>query len=347
MTRFVDSVRSSGLWIDDDSIYGGKQDVETRTAYEKLIENVLSSVVFDIQSVADLMIGGDGIKGWWDSCFSPPFERMVLEYGGSGFTEQTSIFAHCRDVHADFDSPKERMMAVMHWWSSVANGSQSQTGQTPLPKLNDTRWLVTLFMFVRGDGYRTFRAPIARACFALDVDGRPQGDANGDGYAIDTWISELIVRHIYRTDSREASDEHGDHEFAIQVIQADMIQPFLATMALLNTKNITTREVLPTRQQRREAERKNMIPPATYRVLTVRVPGQDRTSSNDRNANDLSTAPLHIVRGHMSRYGPDYGKGRLFGKYDGQFWIPAHVRGTAEAGVILKDYRVEAPKEVA
>lgn len=343
--RFLDNMHAHGVYVDSDSVYGGDDDAATRRKYDDLLRDVCGSVAFDIQSVAEVMIGGDGISGWWDSSFAPPFERMVLEYNLAGFTEQVAIYARCRDVFAEFDDPKQRYMAASHWWRSVIDGSQSGFVK-PAPILDGSRWLITLFMFVRGEGQPSFRAPIARVCFALDADGRPQGDGNGDGYAMDTWISDLILRHIYLTDSRDEADDHGDAEFAIHVIRVDVIQPFMATMALLNTKNIETREVFPTRQQRREAERKKLPPPATYRVLTVRVPGVDR-AANGRNGTALTAAPLHIVRGHVARYGPDYGKGKLFGRLEGQFWIPAHVRGTAEAGTIVKDYRVEAPKEVA
>jgi hypothetical protein len=37
----------------------------------------------------------------------------------------------------------------------------------------------------------------------------------------------------------------------------------------------------------------------------------------------------------------------LFGKYTGTFYIPMHVRGRAEQGAVVKDYRVLAPSEGA
>ncbi len=49
---------------------------------------------------------------------------------------------------------------------------------------------------------------------------------------------------------------------------------------------------------------------------------------------------LHICRGHFSTYSEDK---PLFGKYAGTFWVPDHVRGKAENGVVVKDYKVDAP----
>ena len=51
---------------------------------------------------------------------------------------------------------------------------------------------------------------------------------------------------------------------------------------------------------------------------------------------------LSVCRGHFANY--TEGKG-LFGKYHGQFWIPQHVRGSANQGVVTKDYAVNAPQE--
>lgn len=48
--------------------------------------------------------------------------------------------------------------------------------------------------------------------------------------------------------------------------------------------------------------------------------------------------PLHLVRGHFR----DCSEHGLFGKYRGQkyahIWVPAHLRGTGDGGVIVKDY---------
>jgi hypothetical protein len=44
--------------------------------------------------------------------------------------------------------------------------------------------------------------------------------------------------------------------------------------------------------------------------------------------------PVHLVRGHFARYGPQYGRGLLFGKHAGRFFVPAHARGERRAGLV-------------
>lgn len=56
----------------------------------------------------------------------------------------------------------------------------------------------------------------------------------------------------------------------------------------------------------------------------------------------IPSSPLSPVRGHMAHYGPKYGRGLLFGKYEGRFWIPQHVRGSEVFGVREHEYTVES-----
>lgn len=48
---------------------------------------------------------------------------------------------------------------------------------------------------------------------------------------------------------------------------------------------------------------------------------------------------LHICRGHFKTY-QDQG---LFGKHKGTFWVPMHLRGTAEEGIVRKEYKIVGP----
>ena len=47
--------------------------------------------------------------------------------------------------------------------------------------------------------------------------------------------------------------------------------------------------------------------------------------------------PRHVCRGHFAEYGPQFGKGLLFGKHAGRFFVPPHLKGKKEYGVVEKD----------
>ena len=48
--------------------------------------------------------------------------------------------------------------------------------------------------------------------------------------------------------------------------------------------------------------------------------------------------PLTSVRGHFREYGDAYGKGLLFGKHEGRFFIPSFARGELEHGLSVQRF---------
>jgi len=73
-----------------------------------------------------------------------------------------------------------------------------------------------------------------------------------------------------------------------------------------------------------------------YHVLTVKPAGSGANTAGQ----DIGQIPRHMCRGHFSEYGPKYGKGLLFGKYEGRFYVPPHTKGDAKNGRVHKDYKV-------
>ena len=120
-----------------------------------------------------------------------------------------------------------------------------------------------------------------------------------------------------------------------------MTEGFLA-LSFLNCRNVVSVERLPSRQERRSAERRGE-PVVTFRTINIEPMKTVLRTEGGIEQNGLRRA-LHICRGHFVHYSEDK---PLFGKYAGTFWKPAHVRGDLDAGVVSKDYSVKAPKNVA
>ena len=87
------------------------------------------------------------------------------------------------------------------------------------------------------------------------------------------------------------------------------------------------------RDQRPVQER----PIITYHVLDVEPMKQVLRAEGQADQQGLKRA-MHICRGHFAHY--EQGKG-LFGKYHGTYWREQHIRGSAERGVSIKDYRIK------
>jgi hypothetical protein len=107
----------------------------------------------------------------------------------------------------------------------------------------------------------------------------------------------------------------------------------------MNCKNVSTVEYQPDPHLSAKYEKRYGQPLTTYKVLKV-TPMRRRRADASGPDNDTPTLPksLHIVRGHFADYREGNG---LFGKYNDIFWVDAHVRGSEERGVVVKDYEVQ------
>lgn len=106
----------------------------------------------------------------------------------------------------------------------------------------------------------------------------------------------------------------------------------LGTLNFMNCRNVDLVEPVRPRAERRRIARTGV----QVSVINVFPVGKS-TRSNGGEAKNPGV-PLTSVRGHFSHYGPDYGKGLLFGKLAGRFWIPQHARGDKTLGETTHDY---------
>jgi hypothetical protein len=118
------------------------------------------------------------------------------------------------------------------------------------------------------------------------------------------------------------------------------VQLALHVLNLLTARNVATVRVPPPSALSKRHQQRGGIPLVSWRELVIdltRTPG-GRTEGLPAGA-DPRARPLHLVRGHFA----DHTKHGLFGKENlkGKFWIPAMVRGTPEAGAVVKSYRVK------
>jgi hypothetical protein len=117
--------------------------------------------------------------------------------------------------------------------------------------------------------------------------------------------------------------------------------PVLLALSFLHCKNVTITE--PARDQRhdRAARRRGDPEGLTYHRLVIEPMQKSlRQAADEAGApGDLRVA-LHIMRGHFKHY--EQGRG-LFGKLHGRYWWPSQVRGTVQAGRVVKDYEVRPP----
>lgn len=119
-----------------------------------------------------------------------------------------------------------------------------------------------------------------------------------------------------------------------------LMGPAILALGLLNCRNVRKREHDPRPKLSQRCERVYGRPAVKFYTLEIdpSQPLPERTASVEARGDGAELA-LHICRGHFKTFD---GKG-LFGRYKGTYWWPAHVRGSAHRGVVLKDYSVAAP----
>lgn len=116
--------------------------------------------------------------------------------------------------------------------------------------------------------------------------------------------------------------------------------PLLLTLSFMNCRNVARRTIEPPPRLSKKWEKAHGRPLVRYEVLDIDPMRKTLESEGGASTNGLKKA-LHICRGHFATYTDD---APLFGRVVGTFWKPQHVRGSAAAGAVVKDYNVKAPR---
>ena len=175
------------------------------------------------------------------------------------------------------------------------------------------KWFYDIMMFA-ADRRRII--PMARWTAGVDELGRLAKQPDGDSAF---WITTL------------PEDKDGPPDRIISYLHVSGL-----ALTFLNCRNIV---ILPAYadKKRRKARKRPFL--ARYHRLKINAVGQRRESEPGQKTGIKRS--LHIVRGHFREYGPEFGKGKLFGRLSGRFWVAARTAGDAATGIVTKDYEIE------
>jgi hypothetical protein len=174
---------------------------------------------------------------------------------------------------------------------------------------------------------------------AEPVASTPTGESRGWDVGVVAWafpppgqalrqqVSPLAeAAFLVNADGTVGDFQHPDS--ADPHVVASTLLDALYVLNLCNCSNVEVME--PTgrpRAQRRRLERIGVC----VQEIHIRPPGSGRRAVPRRLADVLAVSGgAAAVRGHFATYGAE-GRGLLFGRYAGRFWIPPHVRGAGEA----------------
>lgn len=176
------------------------------------------------------------------------------------------------------------------------------------------RWVAQTTVWAGGRAGNGTYLPTSGPCHmfrhAIRADGGPE-DIN--------WVALLTPAGRYAGRGELGDPNQGTWDAAMITLGA--------ALNFLSCSNVDIAEPQRARPFRRRLERTGV----TVQEIVVRAPGKRRAASSEPRPIAADETAFSPVRGHFSRYGPAYGRGLLFGKYEGKFWVPAHVRGAGEA----------------
>lgn len=122
-----------------------------------------------------------------------------------------------------------------------------------------------------------------------------------------------------------------------------LLLPCLMSVCFMHVKNVTLERVEQPIKLQKKAKKRYGEPLCDYHVLQVN-PFKKVLETEGRSVQTGIRQALSVCRGHFHCYGEKYGKGKLFGKYSGEYWIPDHLRGSIEFGMKDKGYKVGRPE---
>ena len=173
------------------------------------------------------------------------------------------------------------------------------------------------------------------------VGGRSQGHKVKTSGPMMVWSAAVnpdgVIQDVLWTDvsslsSKEETLPMSTWDAALSV--------WLRSYNFLACRTVTAAEPIRSRAERRRIDRASGGVKIHELVVTPVGKG------GGRKAQPLlaSGTAAHSVRGHFSEYGSN-GKGLLFGKLAGRFWVPQHARGSADHGEVVQRFTLALDKE--
>ena len=235
----------------------------------------------------------------------PPWDNCFVAFV-NGFNNVELMSVRAIDIMDDEGMWAEKIEMIDHW------ASMSGTHEIEWDKV---RWILHIALYLGG---RTSRAgtipehsvPTHGPMHAWRVAVYPDGEIADINWIqlrqhapVDTWDAAMMV--------------------------------LLDTFNMLNCVNVEIAEPKRPRPQARRLSRMGV----TVNEIHVK-PTSKSYRGMGTPLSAIPSSPLSSVRGHFATYGMN-GRGKLFGKYTGRYWIPQHIRGSETLGVSEQEYLVE------
>lgn len=296
-----------------------RDSVNAKTLYEMAVAFSGLGPVVDATPIYHALVDkAEPVDMYGDHVIAPPWDFGSIcyrnEHGNVIVMSNQAVDWHDTDDNMPMD--KESWRKVADSMERLVGGTSNDRWDTDEPiNWDDVRWTIDTFVWVggrSGDG-RSFgtRGPVHLWRSAVYGDGTP-ADLH--------WV-QLV--HDYPM-------KHWDMAHLV----------LLGAFTFCNTTNCEIAEPARPRAEQKRVDRTGI------RVSQIHVRPMGKTTRGEKRLEPLDLTARHGVRGHMAHYGDccpgrHDPKGKLFGKLQGRYWIPPHVRGNPEHGEIVQGYTLE------
>lgn len=125
-------------------------------------------------------------------------------------------------------------------------------------------------------------------------------------------------------------------------VAMDMLAPLSLALTFMHCKGVELVDNVPPAplQKKHLKKHRDARPLVTYKTILIQPATRVLKEEGQIDQQGMAKA-LHICRGHFKHFTEDR---PLFGKLSGMFWWPSHIRGSENAGLAIRDYRVSPPK---
>ncbi len=182
--------------------------------------------------------------------------------------------------------------------------------------------------------------------FTLPTDAEMAAMSRGEKTTLLAALNERTDVLRARTAELDAAIDAGQKIQAVAAMGAfddqwviRALTPAFQTVAFLHCKNVALDETVPSPKVQANRRRRGRKPLLRHHVLRLTVPRKQHESNG---GDGDQTRALHIVAGHFAHYGACCQNhepgGRLFGRLEGVYWVPSHVRGDPDRGTVLTDF---------
>jgi hypothetical protein len=180
------------------------------------------------------------------------------------------------------------------WWKGCRSGVLVKPGSRPF-------WWDAMLLTVWTDGDKIINGGSQRFGFRLSPE--------------EPFIQEVTV--------------DTDHELTIHQVASELyaLHPMFMGFSLMHCNNVEVVRVYIPHKLKRVRMRRNKPELHSYRVVHVLPMNvHKKVERSIELGSDASIGQVAIRRGSYATYGPRYGHGLLFGKYEGVYWRPGIVK---------------------